>query len=327
MNDPFRASIAPVPSGTRRPLWSVMIPTFECATLLRGTLSSVLLQDQGSECMQIEVIDDRSTKDDPEKVVAEVGRGRVGFYQQPIHVGHIKNFETCLNRSRGFLIHLLHGDDSVCDGFYRKMQQVFQEHPEVGAAFCRHIFMDEKGNTLSVSPQERERSGVLENGLERIALEQIIMTPSIVVRREVYEHLGSFDSRLGTSEDWEMWVRIAAKYSIWYENEVLAAYRIHRQSNTGRYQRTGADMKYTRKAIGAIQSYLPAGRRDEITKRSRATYALSALKTAENMLQEHQWSGGLAQIREALLLHFSPITVQTSVKHLLRAASRWFRDV
>ena len=41
------------------------------------------------------------------------------------------------------------------------------------------------------------------------------MTPSIVVRRSVYERLGSFDRRLVCAEDWEMWVRIAAHYPIW----------------------------------------------------------------------------------------------------------------
>ena len=118
---PFRAAIPPVAPGTPRPLWSVMIPTYNCAAYLRETLASVLAQDPGPDVMQIEVVDDHSTKDDPEAVVAEVGHGRVTFYRQPQNVGHTENFATCLQRSRGRLIHLLHGDDGVRDGFYRKM--------------------------------------------------------------------------------------------------------------------------------------------------------------------------------------------------------------
>ena len=115
----YRAEIPPVSEGTNRPLWSVMIPTYHCACFLRQTLESVLSQDPGPDLMQIEVVDDGSTLDDPGAVVAAVGRGRVGFYRQPQNVGHTKNFETCLRRSRGKVVHLLHGDDYVLPGFYK----------------------------------------------------------------------------------------------------------------------------------------------------------------------------------------------------------------
>ena len=65
--------ISSVAAGIRCPSWSVMIPTFNCARLLRQALESVLSQDPGPDFMQIEVIDDCSTTDDPEAVVKEVG--------------------------------------------------------------------------------------------------------------------------------------------------------------------------------------------------------------------------------------------------------------
>ena len=141
----YRAQILPVPEGTARPFWSVMIPTYNCARFLRQTLESVLSQDPGPDMMQIEVVDDRSTLDDPAAVVAEVGRGRVAFYRQPRNVGHTRNFETCLKRARGKVVHLLHGDDYVLDGFYRKLQHAFESQPQIGAAFCRQIFTDDSG--------------------------------------------------------------------------------------------------------------------------------------------------------------------------------------
>src|SRR6476469_290020 len=96
-----------------RPLWSVMIPTYNCTKYLRQTLESVLCQDQGPGKMQIEVVDDYSSDGDVAAVVQEVGRGRVSFFQQKENKGHIRNFETCINRSEGHLMHLLHGDDLV----------------------------------------------------------------------------------------------------------------------------------------------------------------------------------------------------------------------
>jgi len=117
-NHPYRLSVAPVPKGVERPFWSVMIPTYNCANYLRETLASVLAQDMRSEMMQIMVIDDHSTKDDPEAVVREIGNGRVEFYRQEVNVGHVRNFQTCLEKSRGRVVHQLHGDDLVCNGFY-----------------------------------------------------------------------------------------------------------------------------------------------------------------------------------------------------------------
>ncbi|HIK15530.1 MAG TPA: glycosyltransferase family 2 protein [Leptolyngbyaceae cyanobacterium M33_DOE_097] len=186
----LRAIILPVAKELQRPLWSVMIPTYNCADYLRETLASVLEQDPGSEFMQIEVVDDFSTKDDPKAVVEELGKGRVKFYQQPQNVGYISNFNTCLQRSQGKLVHLLHGDDCVRRGFYHRLQLAFEKQPNIGAAFCRNIVMDENSNWQWFSRLLRQKSGVLENWLEQIAIINLLQPPSIVVRRDVYEQLG-----------------------------------------------------------------------------------------------------------------------------------------
>lgn len=301
---PHRASIAPIDAAAARPLWSVMIPTYHCAGYLEHTLRSVLDQDPGPDLMHIEVIDDHSTADDPEDVVKRVGRGRVGFYRQPRNVGVVGNFETCIARSRGGLVHLLHGDDYLLDGFYASMRRGFDADARVGAAFCRHYFLENE--TQTVSPLEQAQSGVLADALARIAGEQRIMTPSIVVRRDVYEALGGFDRRLLCSEDWEMWVRIAAHYAIWYETRPLAVYRMHSQSNTGRHILSADDMRYTYEAIETFKAYLPPARAAAITRRAKRTYAFSATRMARRLLMQGEFRGARAQFREALRMSPSP---------------------
>jgi glycosyltransferase involved in cell wall biosynthesis len=315
----YRSVIHPVPLGEARPLWSVMIPTHNCANYLRKTLATVLAQDQGAELMHIEVVDDHSTHDDPAAVVAELGKNRVGFYQQAANVGVPANFDTCLQRSRGHLVHVLHGDDFVLEGFYNKMQQAFAKQPGLGAAFCRQIFIDEEGNQKGLSDLEQAESGILFNWLERLASEQRIMTPSIVVKREAYEKLGGFDHRLRCSEDWEMWVRITANYPIWYEIEPIAAYRMHTNSNTGRHIRTGEDMKYTREAISIFKSYLPPSIAEKVTKQARETYAFSALSMAYELLNKRDVTAAIVQIREALRFSTSPKVIRRTIKILKQA--------
>jgi glycosyltransferase involved in cell wall biosynthesis len=316
----FRSVIPTIPDGTHRPFWSVMIPTYHCAHFLRQTLESVLAQDPGLHEMQIEVVDDGSTLDDPETVVREIGRGRVTFFRQSRNVGHTKNFETCLRRARGKVVHLLHGDDYVREGFYKKLQAAFEIEPRIGAAFCRQIFMDDKGNWIDYSPLEQATSGVLSNGLEHLATEQRIMTPSIVVRRDVYERLGGFDSRLICSEDWEMWVRIASQYPIWYETEPLAAYRMHSASNTGRHIRNADDARYNQMAIEIFSAYLPSEMVNRVSRKARETYALSALDTAYSMFLKRDGSATFAQIHAALSLSRSPKVIQRIGGFFLRAS-------
>jgi glycosyltransferase involved in cell wall biosynthesis len=319
---PYRDLVLPISEGVARPLWSVMIPTYNCAQYLRETLKSVLAQAPGADMMQIEVVDDYS-QDDPAKVVAEVGQGRVGFYRQPRNVGHTKNFQTCLERSRGKLIHLLHGDDCVRDGFYAKIQQAFEQKPEIGAAFCRWLVMDEHSNWQSITSMEMPSSGLLDNWLERLAQNQGIATPAIVVRRDVYEKLGGFDHRLTWTEDWEMWARIAAQYPMWYEIEPLAAYRVHSKSNTGRYKQTGENIQDVRRAIEIIKSYLPQETAEKVSKQAKQKWADIAIFTAAQMVMARDTKGAIAQTREALNCSQSLRTIQAVFRFWLSTGIRW----
>lgn len=302
-----RAPVPPVPYGVERPLWSVMIPAYHCAGYLGETLRSVLAQDPGPGRMQIEVVDDHSTRDDPEAVVREVGAGRVEFFRQPENVGHVRNFDTCLRRSRGRLVHLLHGDDRVLDGFYRRMEAAFEARPEIGAAFCRHVVMDEDGHWTVVSKLEEPRSGVLEGWLERIAVGQRLQAPSMVVRREVYERLGGFDRRIDFyGEDWEMWVRIAAHYPVWYETEPLAAYRVHTRSLSGRTVRTGENGRDLRRAIEINREWLPAERADALTRAAEQANAHACIRRAFRLANAGEPRASLAQLRESVRFSRAP---------------------
>ena len=335
---PYRAKVPPLPEGITRPLWSVMIPTYNCADYLRETLASVLAQDPGPEIMQIEVVDDYSTKDDPEAVVRELAGDRVSFYRQPENVGSIKNFNTCLQRSRGKLIHLLHGDDGVREGFYHKMQEAFTINSEIGAAFCRHINIDERGNWQLVSFLEQCQSGFIENWLERIAVINRLQPPSIVVRRDVYEKLGGFDRRICCcGEDWEMWVRISSYYPVWYEVEPLAFYRVHSSSLTGRCALNGQNIRDLQKIIEIIQPCLPPAKATYLAQKAREFSAIYAIKTIiPGFIARGNWNAARIQLQEALkcsfslrileelalmiiprLKHLNKITHKTSTKNVL----------
>jgi hypothetical protein len=318
--------VPPVAAGVERPLWSVMIPTFNCAGTLRATLESVLAQDPGAEAMQIEVVDDCSTRDDPEAVVAELGHGRVGFHRQPHNRGHVANFNTCLQRSHGRLVHLLHGDDCVRDGFYTVMQRGFDTRPGIGAAFCRYISADRAGHWGKIAPLEQDEPGVLAGWLEKIAVGQRLQPPCVVVRRAVYEHLGGFDARVRSyGEDWEMWVRIAAHYPVWYEPEPLALYRVGGASLTSGAMRSGDNVRDLVRVIDLIGPLLPAADAERLRREALETTARTALERARRALGASD-AVALAQVRAAWGVSRSPAvaagTAHTGARWLLSLVDR-----
>ena len=299
-------SIEPVPEGVHRPLWSVMIPTFNRTKYLEQTLRSVLEQAPGPEEMQIEVIDNCSTYDDPEALVSQLGQNRISFYRQPNNVGMVANLTTCIKRARGHLIHILHDDDAVLPGFYSCLQSAFEKEPSIGAAFCRCAFVDDENRQLRLSILERSTPGIVSNLLESIAVKQVIQCPTIVVRRSVYENLGGFHTEIGNQGlDWEMCKRIAAHYLVWFEPQMLAYYRLHSSSDTSDAIRSGKNIVDTRKSIEASRAYLPNSIAEQLLSKAKEYCALHAIGLARQALIKGDRETTIVQIREALKCSFS----------------------
>jgi glycosyltransferase involved in cell wall biosynthesis len=249
-------AISPVPDDEARPLWSVMIPTFNCARYLRQTLRSVLGQDPGPEQMEIEVVDDGSTKDDPEAVVREVGGGRVRFHRRPANGGATRNFNTCIERSRGRLIHILHGDDFVLPGFYATLGAAAAAHPAAQLIACRSFFVGEDDVIFHVS----QRLPELEGGAatpEPFFYDCPLQTPTVVVRRDFYERRGGFLPELIHAADCEMWSRALAEGGVVLP-QVLAAYRKFTGSDTGRLARTAENLRDTARLYSLYAEKFPA---------------------------------------------------------------------
>lgn len=291
-------SILPVTGGSR-PLWSVMIPTYNCAHQARATIESVLVQAPGPERMEIIVVDDASS-DDIVEVVAKYG-GRVKFHRQPRNIGVPGNLTEAIHLSRGQLIHILHGDDLVMPGFYDTMADALSD-AEAGAAFCRYAYIDGEGREKGLGPLAMPKMGRLPDALRFLASEQRIMTPSICVRRAVYERLGGFHPALRCAEDWEMWVRIARHYPIVYVPLVLARYRMQDDSNTGRNVASARDVHFNGVAIDIIRTHLPVEIADEVAGQARRTYARAAFNTAVACARRGDLTATGAQFRAALRL-------------------------
>jgi len=247
--------VAKVAQGAPRPLWSVMIPTYNCAKYLRETLETVLAQDPGPEEMQIEVVDDCSTRDDPEAVVREIGKGRVSFYRKPANAGAIANFNTCIERSRGHLVHILHGDDYVLPGFYDRIGRLARENRDYAIFACRVFVVNAEGIIEMVNP----RALGLEGG-GRATAPFFFGTPvqfaGVVVRRSFYEEYGGFRLELVHCADWEMWARAWSHCGGIALPDVLASYRVFEGNDTSRLKVTGENLKDQLRCYRVLSTYM-----------------------------------------------------------------------
>lgn len=308
--------VAALPEGIKRPRWSVMFPVFNCANYLREALQSVLRQDPGENEMQIEVIDNCSTKDDPEAVVWELGRGRVQFHRQPQNIGPIRNFNTCIDRARGEWVHILHGDDMVETGFYSRAWNGLSVGREVGAALCRVMHIDENGRPAyygrhkHLSELEEPRVTTLgPDFVEQLFVNQRIQFAGMVVRRSTYELVGGFRPELVHCSDWDMWIRIALATHILYEPKSYAYFRIHSGADSAAQIRSGQDVVDKRRAIMLASTYVPPRQARQHYKCAMKAASIEAIARARRLWRTRDRLAALRQLQEALRCSVSPSVV------------------
>ncbi len=234
--------IEPVPEGIARPLWSVMIPTYNSGEYLRKTLQSVMAQDRGPERMEIEVVDHCSTEGDPEALVKAVCGSHVAFYRRPKNEGAVANFNACIQRSRGRLIHILHSDDYVLPGFYAEIERLAELYAEVALLATRCFFVDENGIITGVTTRvpELEKGGRSVNTLYYATSMQF---PAVVIRREFYEAHGGYMPSLVHTCDREMWARAVSSEGGVISTNVLACYRESASNESAAVGRSGENVR------------------------------------------------------------------------------------
>jgi len=295
-------AIAPVPPGSR-PFFSVMIPTYNCAGYLRETLASVLAQDAGRDEMQIEIVDDCSTKDDPEAVVAELGRGRVVFYRNPRNLGPTQTFNVCVERARGHWVHILHGDDAVLPGLYDECRRAIAVRPDLVMVAGPLVMIDETGRWVAViGPRGSELGGVFEDFLRVEAAEQLLQYAGTVVKREAYERVGGFCTVFGHTQDMDMWFRIGECGPVWCTHRPYGLFRVHSASDTSRQLVLGTNVH---EEVIAVQMNLarlvthgippPDDWRERLARRAyRNARKLHRVGSREGRLNQARWAVRLA---------------------------------
>jgi len=210
----------------KSPLVSVIIPAYNAEKYIERTLSSVLSQDY--ENLEIVVIDDGSNDNtaDVVKKLADKDKRLQYVHQQNGGVSSARNHGYKL--SKGEYLAFLDADDIwLPDNLSKKLAHL-QDNPDIGLVHSDAVLIDE--NDKPLDEIKKGKSGWILDDLLSWNGTCIPAPSSILVKREVVDTAGGFDTNLSTAADQEFFFRVAAKYKIGRVEEVTWQYRMHSQN-------------------------------------------------------------------------------------------------
>ncbi len=202
---------------------SVVIPSYNYGRYLAAAVESVFAQTYPP--LEIIVVDDGSD-DDTREVASRYG-DRIRYVRTDNRgVSAARN--TGVELAKGDLVAFLDADDRWLPRKLELQIPLFDTDEKPGMVHTgSRVFDNPTGDTLC----EFQPKPLLDvhDLIECCA----VSVTSVVVPRAIFAEIGGFDTSLVGTEDWDMWLRIAASYKVVGCREVLVEYRSHSRSLSG----------------------------------------------------------------------------------------------
>lgn len=207
---------------------SVVIPTYNRADLIAETLESVLSQTY--QAFEIIVVDDGSTDHTTKVLESYCLNPKIRVLVQA-NGGTASARNSGLRVATGDYICFLDSDDLWLPTMLETQVDVVERTGTVWSFSDVEWFQPEASGVLGLSSKLGipAHAGYVAHSL---IMGNFIPSPSVIVQRSVVCELGGYDVTCVAAEDWELWLRIAAKHPIEYVQRPLARYRVHSQSKT-----------------------------------------------------------------------------------------------
>ena len=190
---------------------SVIIPTYNRAQFLGEAIRSVLDQEyfvqNGPSYFELLVIDDGSTDTTPE-IVCSFGDDLKYVFQQHRGVSAARN--RGLELARGDYIAFLDSDDLWKKEKIGVQLSFMKAFPEAMVC-CTEETWVRRGRFANPKKKHRKHSGWI---FDKVLPLCLLSLSSALFRRELFEEIGKFDEELPACEDYDLSIRIAAKYPI-----------------------------------------------------------------------------------------------------------------
>jgi len=215
------------------PLVSICIPTYNRASMVGDAIRSALSQSYPN--IEVIVVDNAST-DATDDVVASFHDKRLRYVRNPKNLGLFGNFNRCIDLSSGEFVHILHSDDTMSPAFTETGVNFFQSHPEVVLTFTSLQIITENKNVFFSSYSDTDKIFPPPEAFRRLLEERsFIPCPSVMVRRSVYDAVGTYPLEYSYSSDYWMWLTISRNYSIAFIKEPYISYHQGEHSESFRF--------------------------------------------------------------------------------------------
>jgi glycosyltransferase involved in cell wall biosynthesis len=214
---------------------SVIIPCHNGAEFLASAIDSILAQTYPA--LEILVIDDGST--DGTEGIATPYPAPVRYIRQTRQgVSVARN--TGIQASKGKYLVFLDHDDRLLPHALAIGVACLDQNRSCGFAYGHHRGIDPAGNPVEPSldfasaPDDALSLQVsVANDYTLMLSGQFPVPPArIMYRREVFGLVGGFDPSLINSQDYDICLRVAARFLACRHNQVIAEYRQHDSSKT-----------------------------------------------------------------------------------------------
>lgn len=187
------------------PLISVIVPTFNRWPLLRRALDSVLAQRFRD--FELIVIDDGSTDGTSDELKRAELPLRL-FTTERRGVAAARNFGV--SRAHGSHIAFLDSDDAWLPRKLGIQAAFMTDQVDVKICQTEEIWIR---NDIRVNAREVHRKP--SDDIYPRCLELCLISPSaVMMTRELFESFGGFDESFPVCEDYELWLRIGAKFPV-----------------------------------------------------------------------------------------------------------------
>lgn len=205
------------------PLISVIVPVFNGEITIRDTIESVL--NQTFSDFELITIDDGS-QDSSLDIISQIPDSRIKVFSYS-NAGLAASRNRGLAQASGEYISFIDADDLWTQDKLEAQLNALLANPQAGVAYSWTDYIDESSQFL------RRGSHISVNGdvLEALLLVNLLENCSNpLIRREAINSVGNFDESLPAAQDWDMWLRLAARYHFIVVRSPQIVYRVSSSS-------------------------------------------------------------------------------------------------
>ncbi len=290
------------------PKISVCIPVYNGEQFLEYAIASVL--NQKFDDYELMLVDDCSTDNSREIIKRFKSQyPYIKYYRNETNLGITRNWNRCIELSRGDYVIILHQDDTLLDNALEKEARVLDEKPEVGVVFGNTKVRYLPSDKIVIYPGWSTPFSLNGYDFARYMLSHVnvIYCPTVMIRRTCLQKYGVFDERFEIFEDYEMWLRLALRdVDFVYLHHPIAMYTYHETNTSRRVIREGNNIKEHHYILeshaGAIKDVFK-DHAQELLGNFKQTFGYLCIGYAVNLLYGGFYSASRAQLNAALELY------------------------